>query len=276
LVERVKKRISSITESKVCRTRDDIRRELANEGLVVSNSTISRAAKRAISKRKVYPFKPVKEGNAELRQTFSGFVGSNPGLWDDVISLDECAVYLNCNRQAAWYRRGPKLRTRDDNNGSRIKVSVLMAVHPVHGILHSRVISGNYNKVEFGRFIRELHEHIPTTLVKPRLLMDNVAFHKSRETRELYQEFDMEPIFVPPYTSEWNPIERVFHMIKSKFRSTITAKLLEDRSVALKCLSGTIQQIHDTQRVQISNIYDYVRSIVVAQQPLGRASVIIG
>lgn len=276
LLNAVKECISRITDANVCRTRDDIRQMLAMNGLNVSNSTISRAAARTISKRKVYPYKPVNQGNVALRETFSGYISNNPAVWEDVISIDECAVYLNCNRQAAWYRRGPKLRTRDDNNGSRIKVSVIMAVHPVHGIIHSKVIPGNYNKVEFGHFVRELHQHLPASMGPARLLMDNVAFHKSAEIVKLYNEFGMETLFVPPYTSEWNPIERVFHMIKSKFRSTVTANLLKDRGAALKSLADIIQQVHETQRVEIANIYNYVRSIVVAMRPLGRSSVTIG
>jgi DDE superfamily endonuclease len=275
LLERAQECITEVTNTNVCRTLDDIRRIMAKRGLAVSNSTISRAAAREVSKRKVYPFKPVNQGITELRESFSKFVTNNPNLWDDFISIDECAVYLNCNRQSAWYKRGPKLRAKDDNNGSRIKVSLIMAVHPKHGVIHCKVIPGNYNKVEFGGFLRELHEHLPKCMSSPLLLMDNVAFHKSKETTKMYSEFNMRPIFVPPYTSEWNPIERVFHMVKSKFRSLVDVQLLKDRQACLHRLSEVVRHVHENQIQNISNIYTYVKSIVTAMQPLGRASVIL-
>lgn len=276
LVARVKECLAEVTRTSVCRTLDDVRKALAKKGLSTSTSTISRAAKGVFSKRKVYPFKPVNHGNEELRQTFSGFVRNNPSLWDDLVSVDECAVYLNCNRQLAWYRRGPKLRVRDGNNASRVKVSLILAVHPTHGIIHHRAICGSYNKVEFATFLRELHTHLPACLQNPHLVMDNVSFHKSKEIVTLYEKFNMKAIYVPPYTSEWNPVERVFHMVKSKFRSTITAQLLEDRGTTLRTLADIIAAVHDNQRHCISNIYAHVKTLVMDMRPLGSTPVIIG
>ena len=38
--------------------------------------------------------------------------------------------------------------------------------------------------------------------------MDNTAFHKTRKTRELIEGSGHELIFLPPYSPDFNPIEK--------------------------------------------------------------------
>jgi transposase len=51
------------------------------------------------------------------------------------------------------------------------------------------------------------------------ILMDNVSFHHSKDVSLLLRNNNLQPLFIPPYTPRCNPIEEVFSVMKSYFRS---------------------------------------------------------
>jgi putative transposase len=50
------------------------------------------------------------------------------------------------------------------------------------------------------------------------LMMDNVAFHKTKCVASMLSAKVITPLFLPPYSPQFQPIECVFSMIKSQFR----------------------------------------------------------
>ena len=48
--------------------------------------------------------------------------------------------------------------------------------------------------------------------------MDNVPFHKSKEVIALIEKSKNIPLFIPPYSPEFNGIENIFSILKSKVR----------------------------------------------------------
>jgi transposase len=269
-VQKVGLIMDEITDKNVCYTLKDVISHLHRKtGVTVSESTVSRAMKQScISKQKVYPYKPVNESVDTLRNTFSSHFGGQTGQtkFHDMISIDECCVYLNCNRKAVWQKRGKKLRMADANHGSRKKLSIIMAIQPTYGVVHWDCVQGNYNKKLFGNFITQLAMKLPKNNAQRDLLMDNVAFHKSAETRVLYKAHGFVPHFTPPYTSEWNPIERAFHILKSSFRKTPPDEIT-DVARATCCLQVVCTKAITASK--ISNIYDHVQRQVSANLPLG-------
>ena len=51
------------------------------------------------------------------------------------------------------------------------------------------------------------------------LILDNVAFHRSKAVSALLAEYGVTPLFIDPYTPEQNPIEEVFSSVKSQVRA---------------------------------------------------------
>ena len=51
------------------------------------------------------------------------------------------------------------------------------------------------------------------------IFMDQLAVHRSKEVKPLYQELNIVPIFNIGYSPEFNPIEAVFSKVKRKFSS---------------------------------------------------------
>ena len=51
--------------------------------------------------------------------------------------------------------------------------------------------------------------------------MDNASFHKSKKTRELIESVGCEVIFLPPYSPDYNPIEKFWANMKRWIENNI-------------------------------------------------------
>lgn len=49
-------------------------------------------------------------------------------------------------------------------------------------------------------------------------LMDNATWHKTAKVKEFCKNNNITLLFLPPYSPEYNPIERVWSFLKSKVR----------------------------------------------------------
>jgi len=54
------------------------------------------------------------------------------------------------------------------------------------------------------------------------IVMDNASIHKSEETINLNYKANCNILFLPPYSPDLNPIERLWARIKAKIRKSIT------------------------------------------------------
>lgn len=53
------------------------------------------------------------------------------------------------------------------------------------------------------------------------LIMDNATFHKSEATKQLIEEAGCQLKFLPPYSPDFNPIEKCWANLKNKIKKII-------------------------------------------------------
>lgn len=60
--------------------------------------------------------------------------------------------------------------------------------------------------------------------------IDNASWHKTQAVREYCEQNKITLLFLPPYSPEYNPIERIWSFLKSKIRQRFfkTAKIFKD------------------------------------------------
>jgi hypothetical protein len=80
--------------------------------------------------------------------------------------------------------------------------------------MHHEVLDHNCKKSDFVSFIERLE--LPRGMT---LLMDNIQFHKSNETVAALQSKGFQVLYTPPYSPRFNPIENVFGVVKTAYRS---------------------------------------------------------
>jgi transposase len=62
---------------------------------------------------------------------------------------------------------------------------------------------------------------LPVLGVGYTIVMDNAAFHKSEQTKILIEQANCKLLFLPPYSPDFNPIEKFWANLKAKIKKII-------------------------------------------------------
>lgn len=60
------------------------------------------------------------------------------------------------------------------------------------------------------------------------LVLDNLPIHHSKKVKEVMEECKFRVRFLPPYSCSLNPIEKVWHVVKNKWRKQLVKAHKED------------------------------------------------
>lgn len=143
---------------------------------------------------------------------------------------DECGVEGDPRPRRRWVRPG-KPRTVP-YLGDHIRQNVIGAVAPQSGELFSLIVDGVDTDV-FQFFLDEMAKAVPRKEgIRPILILDNASWHKS--ARLNWHHF--EPKFLPGYSPDFNPIERLWLRLKADWFWDFIARTPQELSDRL-CLA---------------------------------------
>ena len=154
-------------------------------------------------------------------------------LADEQIQLwfaDECGVEGDPRPRRRWSEPG-KPRTVP-YLGDHIRLNVMGAVCPKEGRLFSLVVDGVDTDV-FQFYLDQMAAAVPKEAGKRQLLiMDNASWHKSGRLN--WHHF--EPVYLPAYSPDFNPIERLWLRLKADWFWDFIARTEQELSDRL-CLA---------------------------------------
>jgi transposase len=157
---------------------------------------------------------------------------------DEIVCLDETGF---CNIGNAVYGYFPKGKQPMMHNvPQRLKMSLMMTIGN-ETVINYKLQKEPYNTNYFVEYLQTL---LPS--LDPRvkvILMDNVAFHKSKRVKDLIEAHNITPLFIPPYSPRCNPIEEVFSEMKRAFRTSQKNGFKEK-------LMDSIYKIHSYKAIQ--------------------------
>lgn len=131
-----------------------------------------------------------------------------------IVPIDETGFTSNIRPTKGYSYSGKRLYIKYiPKSNEKIHYSVVVAADPRDGKLIKSQVKGHFTKESFLHFLNTLQ--FPKQTV---LLMDNVRFHHCREIKEYIHSKDWVILYTPPYSPWFNPIERVFSLVKSKYR----------------------------------------------------------
>lgn len=129
---------------------------------------------------------------------------------DNIVSIDETFFYYDTPRYG-YSPKGKRLTKILGKNPKQKKITLYMAIS-TERIVGYKISLSNGNSKDFTDFLKSLQLHNAT------LVMDNVAFHKTKEVKDLITSTKSQALFIPPYSPEFNPIELAFSKIKTMYR----------------------------------------------------------
>ena len=135
---------------------------------------------------------------------------------------------------------------------TREKVGFFGAINLKTGRLLTKEAS-TFNGDTFHDFLCYLFAH---TQGKIFLILDNASWHKARKLKEFFiqNEHRLELIFLPPYSPELNPIERVWRITRRKVTHNRYFKLVKELKSSLISCFADWERPNDTLKTLCASL----------------------
>lgn len=129
---------------------------------------------------------------------------------EDIIVLDESGSNLSQTSDYARSEGGSRAKMpKPHNPGKKFSIIGAISMLCVVAVMYT---DGAINKNIFYTFIKE---YLLKELKKGQyVLMDNISFHKQKDIKELVESVGAKIVFLPPYSPDLSPIEKMWSKIK--------------------------------------------------------------
>lgn len=125
--------------------------------------------------------------------------------------IDECGTNTKMARTRGRSKRGERCRAAIPHG--HWKTTTLVAALSTSGIVAPMILDGAMDGEMFTAYVT----HILLKEIRPGdvVIMDNLPAHKVAAVRETIEDAGARLIYLPPYSPDFNPIEKAFSQIKA-------------------------------------------------------------
>ncbi len=145
-----------------------------------------------------------------------------------IVFVDESGAKTNMTRLYGRAKAGQ--RVVDNVPAGHWCTTTMLSSVRLDGSTACMVVDGATNKEVFQAYVQ--HILLPTLKTGDIVVMDNLSAHKSRQVRELLEFVGAELWYLPAYSPDLNPIEKMWSKIKSILR-TLKARTEEALILAI-------------------------------------------
>jgi transposase len=131
-----------------------------------------------------------------------------------LVFLDESGLKTNMTRRYGRARNGN--RCLDSAPCGHWEAVTILSSIRLDGTTESLVFEGAVDRKMFDAYIKE--GLAPTLRPGDIVVMDNLNAHKSQEAREVIRLRQAEVLFLPAYSPDFNPIEKMWSKVKQILR----------------------------------------------------------
>lgn len=134
---------------------------------------------------------------------------------ENFVYIDESGINSYLHREYAYSKRGKKVY--DKIKGRKFKRTNIIAAKYGKKIIAPM----QYDTAMTGEFFEGWFEEIllPELPQNGVIIMDNASFHRKSQLNEIAENNDIRLIFLPPYSPELNPIEKLWANMKMFLRN---------------------------------------------------------
>lgn len=148
---------------------------------------------------------------------------------DRLFFIDECGTNTKMARARGRSRRGERCRASIPHG--HWKTTTLVAALTTSGIAAPMILDGAMDGDMFTAYVTHvlLKELRPGDVV----IMDNLPAHKVAAVRETIEGAKAKLLYLPPYSPDFNPIEKAFSQIKAYLKKmAVRTKEKLDQAIA--------------------------------------------
>jgi transposase len=167
---------------------------------------------------------------------------------NNLVFIDESGVNTNMVRLYGRAMRGN--RSVDNTSLNTPKNTTILSSIRLNGETAYTTYQGGTTKDKFIDYLKNVLA--PTLDKNDIVIMDNMRTHHAKDVQKVVKELKMNVIFLPPYSPDFNPIEKMWSKIKSILRKL--------RSRTLTELSESIKQAFS--KITVSDCYGWFSSCI--------------
>jgi len=145
-----------------------------------------------------------------------------------LIFLDESAAKTNLTRLRGRALRGHRLQAQAP--AGHWRTTTMLSSIRLDGSTACMIIEGATDTEVFRTYVTEVLN--PTLRPGDLVIMDNLAPHKNEETLALIEAVGAQALFLPAYSPDLNPIEKMWSKVKNGLRS-VEARTAEELQAAV-------------------------------------------
>jgi len=142
-----------------------------------------------------------------------------------LLAQDESRFASESNRITSWSLSGISVAYSGYRYGTSLNCFGSFNIEDGHLLTSFHERGNSETTIEHFKLVREYYGDRPIAYI-----IDNAPWHKTKKVREYCEEYNITLLFLPPYSPEFNPIERVWGYAKSKIKNIFfpTAKKFTD------------------------------------------------
>ena len=149
---------------------------------------------------------------AQKRKNWNGLISGFKA--SDLVFLDESGCNTDMTRRYAYSLGGS--RAIDSAPLSKPKNTTILSSIQLDGTLRYTTFSGGTTVERFKRYLEtDLLPHLNENSV---LIMDNMKLHHAKAVKNLLDSSGVRYIYLPPYSPDLNPIEKLWSKVKAFLR----------------------------------------------------------
>jgi len=130
------------------------------------------------------------------------------------VFIDETWASTNMARRYGRAPRGERLRAAVPHG--HWKTTTFVAGLRLDGVVTPLVLDGPINATAFEAYVEQFLA--PTLQPGDIVVMDNLSSHKGPMVRALIEAVGAKLLYLPPYSPDFNPIEKLFSKLKALLR----------------------------------------------------------
>lgn len=138
----------------------------------------------------------------------------------DIWFADESGFEGDPRPRRRWDKRGRK--TRSTKNGDHLRMNVMGMVCPRTGEFFA-IETSHSDSETFQAFLQEADKSIKRQRPRNILILDNASWHK----RKAIHWHGWKPAYLPPYSPDLNPIERIWLIMKARWFNNYTCRSVD-------------------------------------------------
>jgi transposase len=151
-----------------------------------------------------------------------------------LVFVDESFAATNMARLYGRAPKGNRLRAAIPH-GHWNKTTVVAAMR-LSGMTAAQLLDGSINGETFLAYVRQVL--VPTLSPGDIVVIDNLSSHKSHPVREAIEAVGAKLLFLPPYSPDFNPIEKAFSKLKALLRKAAERTLEGVRNAIARILDA--------------------------------------